>query len=86
MNGGQVATRGFLLQTLIALLDTLGSLAQIKSLRLEPSTDEDKTDFVLEYTNGRKKAVQVKSSQNQIGLLPRHDNCTKHLMQPFLTL
>jgi hypothetical protein len=68
MNGGQVATRGFLLQTLVALLDTLDSLAQIKSLRLEPSTDEDKTDFVLEYTNGRKKAVQVKSSQNQIGL------------------
>lgn len=68
MNGGQVATRGFLVQTLIALLDTLNSLDKIKTLRLEPSTDDDKTDFVLEYNDGRKKAVQVKSSQNQIGL------------------
>jgi hypothetical protein len=67
MNGGQVATRGFLIQTLIALLDVLDSLDKIKTIRLEPSTDDDKTDFVVEYKDGRKKAVQVKSSQNQIG-------------------
>lgn len=68
MNGGQVATRGFLLQTLIALLDVLLNMDQIESLRLEPATNEDKTDFVIEYKDGRKKAVQVKSSKNQIGL------------------
>ncbi len=68
MNGGQVATRGFLLQTLIALLDVLADVAKVESVRLEPATDEDKTDFVIEYVNGRKKAVQVKSSINQIGL------------------
>lgn len=68
MNGGQIATRGFLLQTLIALLDILDSPDQVKTLRLEPATDDDKTDFVVEYRDGRKKAVQVKSSQNQIGL------------------
>ena len=68
MNGGQVATRGFLLQTLIALLDVLVDAGNVESLRLEPATDEDKTDFVIEYVGGRKKAVQVKSSINQIGL------------------
>jgi hypothetical protein len=68
MNGGQVATRGFLLQTLITVFEILDSLDRINSVRLEPSTDKDKTDFVIEYTDGRKKAVQVKSSQNQIGL------------------
>lgn len=68
MNGGQVATRGFLLQTLIALLDILLDIQKVESLRLEPTSDKDKTDFVVEYVNGRKKAVQVKSSKNQIGL------------------
>src|SRR2546423_438751 len=68
MNGGQVATRGFLLQTLIIVFDILDSLDRINSVHLEPSTDKDKTDFVIEYTDGRKKAVQVKSSQDQIGL------------------
>lgn len=68
MNGGQVATRGFLLQTLIALLDVLAEVDKVVSVRLEPTTDDDKTDFVIEYVGGRKKAVQVKSSINQIGL------------------
>jgi len=68
MNGGQVATRGFLLQTLVALLDVILDMGQIESLRLEPATNEDKTDFLIEYRDGRKKAVQVKSSKNQIGL------------------
>ena len=68
MNGGQGATRGFLLQTLIALLDVLGEIDEVESVRLEPSTDDDKTDFVIGYVGGRKKAVQVKSSKNQIGL------------------
>ena len=68
MNGGQVATRGFLLQTLIALWDVLGDIDKVESIRLEPSTADDKTDFVIEYVGGRTTAVQVKSSQNQIGL------------------
>lgn len=68
MNGGQVATRGFLLQTLIALWDVLGDIDKVESMRLEPATEDDKTDLVIEYVGGRKKAVQVKSSQNQIGL------------------
>jgi hypothetical protein len=68
MNGGQVANRGFLLQTLIALVDLLSNVDKVESLRLEPTTDEDKTDFVIEYVGGRKKAVQVKSSKNQISL------------------
>jgi hypothetical protein len=68
MNGGQVATRGFLLQTIIALLELLADVGKVEAVRLEPATDEDKTDFVIEYVGGRKKAVQVKSSINQIGL------------------
>lgn len=68
MNGGQVATRGFLIQTLIALLNFLDEQSEVESVRLEPSSDDDKTDIVVEFTGGRKKAVQVKSSQNQIGL------------------
>lgn len=68
MNGGQVATRGFLLQTLIGLLEILSDIEKVESLILEPSTDDDKTDFVIEYVGGKTKAAQVKSSQNQIGL------------------
>lgn len=68
MNGGQNATRGLLLQTLIALLDVLATVEKIDTLILEPATDKDKTDYVIEYVDGRKKAVQVKSSKNQIGL------------------
>jgi len=68
MNGGQVATRGFLLQTLVALLDIVTDIEKVESLILEPSTNEDKTDFVVCYVGGKTKAAQVKSSQNQIGL------------------
>lgn len=68
MNGGQIATRGFLLQTLVALLDILTDIEKVESLTLEPSTGDDKTDFVIRYVGGKTKAAQVKSSQNQIGL------------------
>ena len=79
MNGGQDATRGFLLQTLIALLDLLADAEKLETLRLEPVTSKDKTDFVIEYVGGRKKAVQVKSSINQIGL-PAAKKWAKSLM------
>lgn len=68
MNGGQVATRGFLLLTLMVILESFDSLEKIDTLQLEPNSVEEKTDILWLFKDGNKKAVQVKSSQNQLGL------------------
>jgi len=62
-NGGQLAVRGFLVQTLIALLDALDEERTWTTVTLEPNIDSEKVDILWEFSDGR-KAVQVKSSQN----------------------
>ena len=62
-SGGQAAIRGYLIQTLIALLDALNNENQWDSVTLEPNVEWEKIDILWEYP-GSKKAVQVKSSQN----------------------
>ena len=62
-SGGSVAIRGFLVQTLIALLDTLEDKPPWTSVTLEPDVDSEKIDILWKYKD-KTKAVQVKSSQN----------------------
>ena len=65
--GGREAIRGFAVQTLICLLDSLLTGAQWTAVTLEPDSDNDKVDIYWEYTDGSTCAQQVKSSKNQIG-------------------
>ncbi len=66
MSGGSVAIRGYLVQTLVALLDALKSGHDWISVTLEPEHVSEKIDILWEYDGGT-TAVQVKSSENQIG-------------------
>jgi hypothetical protein len=61
--GGQAAIRGYLVQTLIALLDALDGEKPWRSVTLEPNIESDKVDILWKYPSGA-KAVQVKSSRN----------------------
>lgn len=62
--GGQAGMRGYLVQTLIALLDGLCDEETFASLTLEPNHASEKFDLLWEYAQGN-RAVQVKSSANQ---------------------
>lgn len=62
MDGGPAAIRGYLVQTLVALLEALDEPEWI-SVTLEPDHASAKTDIFWEYKE-RTKAVQVKSSVN----------------------
>ncbi|MCL4203062.1 MAG: SUMF1/EgtB/PvdO family nonheme iron enzyme [Pirellulaceae bacterium] len=64
MSGGDVALRGFLVQTLIALLEALRDDPPWTHVTLEPDVDSEKVDILWAYRDGTKKAVQVKSSKN----------------------
>jgi tetratricopeptide (TPR) repeat protein len=61
--GGGPAIRGYLVQTLVALLDALDTDKDWRSVTLEPEHKSEKIDLLWEYP-GRTKAVQVKSSVN----------------------
>lgn len=64
---GQEAIRGFLVQTLICLLDAMATGAsRWEAVTLEPDIAGDKVDIFWEFP-GLKLAQQVKSSKNQIG-------------------
>ncbi|MGA2140484.1 MAG: ATP-binding protein [Verrucomicrobiia bacterium] len=62
--GGQAGVRGYLAQTLIALLDVLLGGLHLKSVTLEPNHTSEKFDILLELSTKR-RAIQVKSSANQ---------------------
>ena len=62
---GSAGMRGYLLQTLISLLDGLTADSEWIELSLEPQVTSEKVDLLWVYP-ARKKVVQVKSSQNQI--------------------
>jgi hypothetical protein len=64
--GGREAIRGFAVQTLICLLDSLSSAEEWIAVTLEPDSLNEKVDIHWEFADGSTCAQQVKSSQNQI--------------------
>lgn len=64
---GNASVRGYLLQTIICLLDALQNDSKWASLSIEPHLDSEKVDIVWYYSDPDEvKVTQVKSSQNQI--------------------
>ncbi|HFI2159476.1 TPA: hypothetical protein ACIDX1_000088 [Pseudomonas aeruginosa] len=67
--GGREAIRGFSIQTLICLLDSLDSKNESwEAVTIEPDSFKDKVDILWEFPGGRRRLQQIKSSKNQIGL------------------
>ncbi|WP_448103504.1 hypothetical protein [Pedobacter panaciterrae] len=64
--GGQHGMRGYLLQAIITVLESLSNKSEWKNVTLEPTEESEKVDVVWEYNDGTKKMVQIKSSQNTI--------------------
>lgn len=64
MSGGQVAIKGFLLQTIVCLLDSLSKNDWV-NIQVEPDDQSEKVDILWFYQN-KEKAVQVKHSKNPI--------------------
>ena len=74
-NGGQVGSRGYVFQAIIALIECLGR-DDWDAIKNEPNTDEDKVDIMLYREDGTVdimlyredgtvlSAIQVKSSIN----------------------
>src|ERR1035437_8988726 len=61
--GGSVATRGFLVQTLVALLDLVQADPPVTEITLEPALGDEQFDFVWKDYTGT-HATQVKSTTN----------------------
>lgn len=64
---GAAGMRGYLLQTLVALLDSMEPSNNWEQIAIEPSNSDEKVD-ILWVSDELRKAVQVKSSRNQISL------------------
>lgn len=63
--GGKDGIRGYLIQSIIALLETLDDRSWLK-ITIESDSESEKVDIHWERPNS-KRVVQVKSSKNQIG-------------------
>src|SRR6185369_10023044 len=61
--GGAIATRGLLVQTIIALLDITKSNPPFVEITLEPKVGNDQFDFLWKDASGS-HATQVKSTEN----------------------
>lgn len=61
--GGQHSLRGYLVQTIITVIDSLND-KDWNSVTIEPNKESEKVDIRWLYTNGDKKVAQVKSSIN----------------------
>ena len=61
---GQYAIKGYLLQSLVALLDSFET--DWETVCVEPNDESEKVDILWTYKGGKKKVVQVKSSKNVI--------------------
>ncbi|MDB5228845.1 MAG: hypothetical protein JWN78_3038 [Bacteroidota bacterium] len=66
--GGNAGIRGYIIQTIICVLDTLESDNNWLSVTLEPLDESEKVDIKWKYPNNKVKVTQVKSSENIIGL------------------
>jgi hypothetical protein len=65
--GGREAIRGFAVQTIVCLFDSLSSEEEWTTVTLEPDSSNDKVDVYWEFADGSTCAQQVKSSINPIG-------------------
>lgn len=65
--GGPEAIRGYLIQTIISLIESLEKDEEWTRLELEPKNESEKVDICFHYPN-KKRVIQVKSSENQINL------------------
>lgn len=65
--GGREAIRGFAVQTLVCLFDSLSSKDEWTTVTLEPDSVNDKVDVYWEFADGSTCSQQVKSSINPIG-------------------
>jgi len=63
---GQHGVRGYLLQSIITVLDSLSNQFIWESITIEPNDETEKVDIKWGLPDGKKKLVQVKSSQNKI--------------------
>lgn len=76
--GGREAIRGFSIQTLVCLLDTLHSTNfNWVAVTIEPDSANDKVDIAWELSDGKLRVQQVKSSQNQITLADATSWCAE---------
>ncbi|MGE6353202.1 hypothetical protein ACQKCJ_04915 [Flavobacterium sp. NPDC079362] len=64
--GGNAGIRGYLIQTIICVLDALEKDNLWTSVTLEPLDESEKVDIRWKYSNNTEKLCQVKSSQNII--------------------
>ena len=62
-NGGAIAQRGFIFQSIIAMIECL-ERNDWDEIKMEPETELDKVDFVLRRNGTILSAIQVKSSIN----------------------
>ncbi len=68
-NGGKIAQRGFIFQSIIAMIECLDR-SDWDAIKVEPETVNDKVDIMF-YRNGRiLSAIQVKSKT--LGLQKRY--------------
>lgn len=65
--GRQASLRGYLVQTIIAILESLDK-NDWKSVCIEPNDEHEKVDIKWIYDDGTKSVYQVKSSQNPFSL------------------
>jgi len=65
--GGRASLRGYLIQTIIAVLDSLEN-DDWQSVCIEPEEEHEKVDIKWTFEDGSKSVYQVKSSQNPISL------------------
>lgn len=65
--GGNAGIRGYIIQTIICVLDSLETDNNWTSVTLEPLDESEKVDIKWTYPDSRVKATQVKSSENIIG-------------------
>lgn len=63
MNHGIIAQRGFYIQALICMLSLVGDNSWDK-IHIEPENEEI-IDFIVDYCNGKRKCIQVKSTINK---------------------
>ena len=63
-NGGETASRGFIFQAVVALIECLDPKNDWDQIKNEPNTKEDKVDIMLYKDGNPRSAIQVKSSIN----------------------
>lgn len=73
--GGNAGIRGYIIQTIICLLDALEKDNNWISVTLEPLDESEKVDIRWKYPNDIVKLTQVKSSQNIIGFAAAKTYC-----------